>query len=280
MVIYIDVLIIANFIIGYFLLLATAILSGYTYKRKRIICAALIGAFSSLIIFWNIKSVLLGASIKIFILACCVMMAFGYKSIKKFAIQAAYYIFFNMLLTGMVVYAAQKTSVIYQNNTFFYFNISPITLVVFSLIIYGTITLCQLVKERILPRETMEISLCLERGTDIKLKAFFDTGFALKDIINNKDIILVDYNAVKNYISQDLQEMINDYFSQGISKANEKITPVFFNTISGDGNLPGIKAVSLKIKDREISSVMVAFSKLKLSENVEAIFGNDIQKQL
>lgn len=280
MVIYLDVLIVANFIIGYFLLLATAVLSGYTYSRKKIILSALLGALSSVVIFLDIKYMFLDMVIKVSILFICIVVAFGYKSAKKFTVQIMYYIFLNMLLTGMVIFASQKTDIIYQNNMFFYFDINPITLVIFSLIIYAVITVCQLVKEKISTSQTIELSVVFEADTQIKLKAFHDTGFGIKDIINNKDVILVDYSVVKNRLSDGLQKMIEEYFLKGIVQSSEKIVPIFFSTVTGEGSLPAIKAMEVLYNGKSIDNILLALSKNPLSENVEAIFGNDINKQL
>ena len=65
MVVYVDVLIITNFTISYFLLLTAALLSGYTYKRKRIILSAATGAVFCLYIFVDINIIFVDILIKI-----------------------------------------------------------------------------------------------------------------------------------------------------------------------------------------------------------------------
>ncbi|MEG0020976.1 MAG: sigma-E processing peptidase SpoIIGA, partial [Oscillospiraceae bacterium] len=126
--------------------------------------------------------------------------------------------------------------------------------------------------------ETMEATFSVEKDVYIKVQAFYDTGFALKDVINNKDVILVDYKKVKDRLPENLQETLERYFLKGITQTDEKVTPIFFSTISGDGSLPGIKALDVKINNKSIDNVMLAFSQNALTENVNAIFGSDIKK--
>ena len=56
--------------------------------------------------------------------------------------------------------------------------------------------------------------------------------------------------------------------------------PVFFNTITGEGIIPSLKAEKIIIEGTVINNVLIGFVNNKLSENVTAIFGTDIKKQL
>lgn len=57
MIVYVDVLIVVNFIVNYFLLLGASSASGRSINRIRIIFSAIFGALSSLIIFFPMLGV-------------------------------------------------------------------------------------------------------------------------------------------------------------------------------------------------------------------------------
>lgn len=280
MVIYVDVLLVTNFLISYFLLLAGSVLAGYTYNRKRIIVSAAAGALFCLYIFVDNKSLITDIAVKLVSLAVCSVVAFGIKDKRKTIIQSLCFVMLNMLLTGMVAAVSAKISVVYQNNMFFYFGINPVVLVASSAVIYFLILVFETVKEKISPQKLYRMDIVFKDFTIKDIPAFYDSGFKLKDIIANKDIVVVSFEKVKKYIPADLAQNISRFFGEDYTAVNCRLTPVFFSTISGGGMIPALKAECICSGEKTVKNILVAFTENELCENVAAIFGTAIKKQL
>lgn len=280
MIIYVDVLIITNFIITYFLLIASAVLSGYTYNRKKIALAAVAGAVCCMYIFIQQESFVADMLIKLFSLVICSSIAYGFVNIRKTAIQSICFAFLNMLLTGIVIAVSFKSTKIYENNMFYYFSINPVILVLFSLAIYLTITMFEFFKNKISPQQIYCIDIFFSNFSITGICAFYDSGFKVKDIISNKDIIIVEFRKVEEYLPLALKNDICNFFREDYENIREKFIPVFFSTISGKGMIPAIKAEYILTEGKKTENIIVGFSENTLGEDIQAIFGTDIKKQL
>lgn len=280
MVIYVDVLLIVNFIITYYLLLSASLLSGYTHNKKRVIISSATGAIFCLYIFVDINSSFADIAFKIISLFICSVIAFGIKDKKKLAIQMLCYLFLNTMLSGLIYLLSQKSTAIYQNNLFYYFSINPVLLVVSAMVIYLSIMIFELVKDKVSPQKTISMDIFFDSFSITDLSAFHDSGFKLKDIISNKDIVIVSLEKTKEKLPYMLTEDIAYFLKGNYTDVKTAFTPVFFNTLSGSGILPALKCSCILAEGKRIKNILVAFTDNQLSENVEAIFGNDIKKQL
>lgn len=280
MVIYVDVLLVTNFLISYFLLIGSSLLTGYTYSRKRILISSIVGAFFCLYIFVEFDNNVLDFLIKITSLLICILIAYGIKNKRAFVMQSICYVFLNMLITGITMGLSFKSSVVLQKNMFFYFDINPILLVLSSCLIYFFILVFQLIRERVTPQEIYSIDIIFKDFTLKSLQSFYDTGFKVKDIIANRDVILVSFDKVKENIPINISTTIQNYFEGIYNDTNISIIPIFLNTIQGGGMIPALKSEFIIIDDKKVENIMVAFTKNELCENVTAIFGTDIKRQL
>lgn len=280
MVIYIDILLITNFLISYFLLLGSAVLSGYTFNRKNIVFSAIIGAFSCLYILCNQQAWFLNLIYKIFTLFICSVAAFGFANKRRLFIQMAVYIFLNMLLTGITAAVGLKSNIVYGNNMFYYISINPVTLVLSSAVIYILITVFEIVKDKISPQKLYMLDVIFKDFTVVGIPAFYDSGFKIKDIVSNNDVIIVSSEKIQEKIPQKLYGQIKGFIREEFSEVEHNFTPVFFSTLSGGGMLPAVKAEYINVNGKKINNILVAFTDNSLSENVTAIFGTDIRKQL
>lgn len=99
MKIYIDVLLIFNFVIDLLLLLSVAV----TLKRKisiyRVVCGAFIGSFSILLLFFNFNNIEL-LILKFLVSIMMVIITFQFKSIKYFIKNISHLYLASMILGG------------------------------------------------------------------------------------------------------------------------------------------------------------------------------------
>ena len=279
MVIYIDVLIITNFLISYFLLMASSVLSEYTYTRSRIIASAFVGALCCLYIFADSSTCFVNFIFKSLSLVVCSVIAFGIKDKKKLIIQMVCYFILNMLLTGAVYIISFRSTVVYQNNMFCYFSINPVILVTSSAAIYVLILVFELVKEKISPQKIYYMDIYFKNFSLKKVAAFYDSGFRLKDIISNNDVVIIGYEKVKDSLPYEIKNNLHHFFAASYNKLDSGFIPVFFSTLSGEGMIPAIKCEYVLIENTKIKNILVAFTEKELGENVTALFGTDIRKQ-
>jgi len=53
-----------------------------------------------------------------------------------------------------------------------------------------------------------------------------------------------------------------------------------FTTLSGNGMLPALKGQYIMVENKRIDNILIAFTKDTLTENIDAIFGAGIKRQL
>ncbi len=282
MVVYVDVLIIINFIINYFLLKITQIFSLTQYNKKRLILSALIGAIFSLGIFLNINSLFFTLLIKLISLCLCVILAFGYINKYYFFKNILAFLLANFLLIGFLIFL-QDNAVIYLKNYMIYFNINPLLLIFSIIFVFTIINIFNIFFRENLKVDDLKATIFIN-NTSFKVKAFYDTGFKIKDIINNKSVMLIDYNFAKEFLGTQVNNDITAFFLHGESRGNTKITPIFYSTINGEGLLPAIKIDKMILSDEkrqgQVKNVLLAFSKEDLSNEVQLILGKEILRIL
>ena len=138
MVLYIDILIILNLFIDYFLLLSSAVLLKRNIKRLRLIFAAILGSLSSLFIFLPTISPIITVLIKLMIGFCLVLVAFGYKSKIVFIKTVLLFFAENLIFIGVMfcLWMFVSPPGMLWKNGITYIAISPIILISGSIIAY------------------------------------------------------------------------------------------------------------------------------------------------
>lgn len=280
LIVYVDVLIIVNFIVTYFLLVASAVFSGYTYSRTRVFISAVLGALACLYIFVPNDSLFTDISVKTLSLAVCSIVAFWKGKLKNYLLHTICFVVLNVLITGVVLSIAEKSRIIYQNNMFWYIDINPVVLVTASVFIYITAVLLSSARESIGAAAVLMADIFFDNFKFENITAFYDSGLKIKDVVSNKDIVLVSYEKTKEKMPETVSNDIKDFFREKYTDIKTAFVPVFFNTISGSGMIPAVRAEKIEIKNREIKNVLVAFVQDDFSENVTMIYGTGIKKQI
>lgn len=280
MIVYVDVLLAVNGVITYFLLLTSALISGYTYNRKRIIAAAAVGALFCLYIFADTESGLINFFFKLSSLCICSVIAFGFKNKRKLAVQSVFFAALNMLLTGIIIFLSGINNTFIENNLFYYLDINPLLLVTVSVVIYLLLFLYELTKDGFSSSKKYVIDIYLESCAIKNVTGFYDSGFNIKDIISNKDVIILSAERIKEKLSCNLYNDIVNFDMEKYEDVKITFTPVFYSTVNGKGILPAVKAEYIIVNKTKIENVLVAFTLNELSENIEAIFGKYIKRQI
>ena len=148
--IYLDVLIVLNIYVNYFLLRATAKFTHTPLKTIRCIISSVIGSLFSLTILLPAGNFLIPLAIKLGAAVVIVGMAFGIKDKKHTLKLILYFYIVNFIFGGvvMLLYITFKPSFMAFNNSYFYVDFSLLSLVIFTAVAYFAVTAVRRLMDR------------------------------------------------------------------------------------------------------------------------------------
>ena len=272
LVIYADILVILNFLVDYFLLLAASHFLSGNVKTYRILLSALLGGASSLYIFLPEINLIIDFLFKIFILLVMSFVAFGLVSIKRYIKSVLIFAAVNCGYTGimMAVWYLFKPNGMLVNNSVVYFNISPVVLVTLTVVGYVVFTFLNYVfskTSKLAEKCTVKVTA---DGKTVELSAIVDTGNSIKDVFGMGEIIVVDRKSIELLFE-------NIAFSE---KLDNRYRAIPCGTVSGGGLLEGYRCDSGIIKSEhrtvKLSKPVLAVSKTNLPDDYSAIVNPDI----
>lgn len=206
MTVYADILVLLNFLVDYFLLALTARLLRREIRFIRQLAAAFFGGLFSLTIFLPEPPFLLRIVLQVG--SCGVITAIAALSRKPrpflrfaavfFAVSCGYAggmlaLWHLLHPNGMVIH-----------NSVVYFNISPLFLILFSVVSYFIILLVRGLLERsAATAKRCRITLFAD-AKQIDVCAIADTGNSLEDVFGISEVIIVDFAAAKALLGDDL----------------------------------------------------------------------------
>lgn len=284
-VIYLDVLLLVNFLAGYFLLLATGLLSGCSASLPRLVLASSLAALFSLILFAPELPYPVQLIYKFLSGACIILAAFGFRSLPRFLCALFWYVMFNLLLAGLALLVILQTNlpILQTNNLSVYLRISPLLL----LILAGLCCLCVEIILRILPRrkETpksigLELELC---GTKVCLRAMLDTGCHLNDPITCLPVLLISFPDAETRLPGPVREFLSSWFDGAPPSeppAGLRLRLIPCTTAQDSSLLPGFSVGRIGLISScgvlPLDRTAVAFSRQSFgSDSYEALYGSD-----
>ena len=189
-VIYLDVLLLVNFVVGAAFLLAAGLLCGACCSPLRLVGGAGAAAVSSLALLaptapWPLALTYKGTSA-----ALCVAAAYGWQGARNTARLTAWFVLLNLTLTGALFLPGAAC-----NNLSFYLPVSP------GLLLASTAGVCGVVEGvlHVLGRSGpacfgAELSVA---GQVVPLSVFCDTGFHVQEPLSGRAVVLVRFGAVR-----------------------------------------------------------------------------------
>lgn len=242
MIIYIDLVLIINFIIDFLLLLTVNVALKRHSKIKRIILGAILGGISLLSLFIPFNSISLSIS-KFIIGLIMVLVSFGYKNLRYTFYNLLYLFMCSIILGGFLYFLQVQFS--YNNDGFvFYYEGLAINyifiFVITPLILYVFIKSIKVLKE--VKNYYYKVTIIFSNEFNLCITGFLDTGNKLVDPITNKPIILLNKKLVKG-------------------KFNIR-SPMYvpYNALNNHGLLECVKPKKLYIDDIELRNYLVGFS--------------------
>lgn len=253
--IYIDVLICINLIINYFILLASGKFTKAPPKQYRIILGALFGAICSLIILMPELNFFINFFSKIIIAAIIILITYGYKNRKFFIKNICVFFLISFCYCGLMIGVwfifTPKGMVI--NNSVVYFNISPIIMIISTVICYFVLRIIS----KISGRENPSIEICkieiYQDGKSALLYGKIDTGNSLTEPFSNMPVIVVNKKAVEKILPAAVLIYLNCCDTKKIYNENDGIRLIPFNSVGGKGILPAFIPEKIIINKEEVS---------------------------
>lgn len=192
--IYIDVLIILNIYVNYFLIRMTARLTHSPVSFKRCVISAVYGSLYSLLILAPQLNTYLNIIIKLFAVVTIIIIAFGFHGKKRTIINIISFLTANFILAGTVyaVYSWLRPEFIHFNNSYFYIDFSLLLLVVTTAVMYFLVYITGNFLDRT-PDGTDCYSVIIKYGKSIvTLDGLADTGNSLTDFFSGCPVIVCD----------------------------------------------------------------------------------------
>ena len=184
MTIYIDLLLILNFIYDFLLLMTVSVTLKRNVKIKRLLLGAFIGSISTFIIFLPIQKYL-SLLLKILTSIIMIIVTYKYKDIKYFFNNIIYLYMSSVILAGFIYFLKIE----FNNLSYI------IILIIAPLILYLYIKEQKKLKKIV--NYYKKVIITLKNNKVLELNGFIDSGNKLKDPITNKYIILINKKRLK-----------------------------------------------------------------------------------
>ncbi len=274
LIIYADVLIVLNAYVDYILILSTEKIFKAEVRLYRRLLGAFTGALTSLVIFLPIKTEFVSFLLGIISAMLISSVSFGLKNIRimlkccfvMYALSCAY--------CGIMLLLWQLTQIngIIINNNIVYFNISPLFLILSTVVCYAVISFISklLSRRRSIPACTVDITLgdkCLS------LKAMVDTGNTLHDSLSGLPVIIIDNQSGLNLLGVDLNDIDTDTLIM-LDLNGFRLIPC--SSAVGKACLPAFRPDSLMLcvnNEYSFLKAYVAVSQAMLADGFSAIVG-------
>ena len=270
LVVYIDVLIILNLYINYFLLRTSALFLRRNVSPKKIVWAALLGALGSLIILAPTLPFYITCPYKILLGAAMVLIAFGRQKFKDFLICELFFLLVGFLFGGILtaIWTFFSPSGMLLNNGVCFFNIPIAALVSLTMGAYFLMKLVKLLSDKCKRR------ICTVRITqynaEISLRGLCDTGCEVRDVFTGKPVIICDFEKATAILPDEIIEYLS-----GNSQNLEKIRLIPCRTVSSSTVIPVFKAQNVIIDGKQ-ADALVGVSKERIGDDVDCIFNPKI----
>ncbi len=276
-------LLVVNLIIDYFLIKATVFFTGSNTSKVRVLLGSCFAASTSLLILLPTLGVL-SVLIKVAVAFLISLITFGFKGLRVFLKNTVYYFIVSFLFAGLILIINISFSPenLATNNLTFYFDISPIFLIISVLGFYLVLSVLELLFKKPYEKpELVEVELSILKNKQT-FKAFVDTGNKLQDPSLGKPVMIAKKELAQKFMPKHLAEdVVNSKIGEIEQKSESgiKIRIIPYSALGKSGLLLGVVAdycLILGKKGNKIYSPVVTFSDIPETEfNNSAIIGTD-----
>lgn len=274
-VIYLDELLLTNFLAAAALLLCAGLLCARQCSGLRLALGSACAAASSLGI---LLPPLPEAAVLLYkVLTCCAAVAavYGLPGVRNFLRLCVWYVLLNLLLCGAVILPGVQSA-----NLCVYLPLSPGRLLLCCGVVFAAVRGILFCFGRAGPQSFAAV-LELEDAA-LPVQAFCDTGFSVQDPLTGQAVVLVYYPAVRSALPSELRGFLDGYFSSGAPPQpmlHVRLVPC--TTITGHCVLPAVPAKALRCGRHRVQQVLAAFCQPDTPpEHWTLLLGSELAAQL
>ena len=233
MTVYLDVLIIVNIYITYFILKAAARLLHIKYRFFRLAAGAVFGGFSSLAavlsldFFWALL-------LKTALMLITVLIAFGFGGGSRLLTATALCTGISILICGAALLIRELSGggIIGAAGGYPYLDISALTLVGATAAVYGAVSLFRRFLDK--PTADSRVELIIEYGGNrAEIEAFPDSGNGLCDFLSGTPVIICKAAPLEKLLPENIKKLISS--GEYDLNAVKGIRLIPCNTVKGSG---------------------------------------------
>lgn len=258
--IYLDIVLLENFIMNYIILFSTAIISKSKVKYWKIGMASLIaGLYSILNYLWNLGN-LESLLVKFLISVMIVLIGFESRKLKVIFKQLILFYLVSFTFGGisfMLLFLINPANVVFENGLLV--GIYPVKVTIIGGILGAIVisVVSYLIRDRMRTKSMLCDLEIFYKGKYQRLKTMIDTGNLLKEPISQTDVIIVEKNSLRTIISDDILDHIDDIIQgKWLGSRDDiyayKLKVIPFSSLGNEnGLLIGFKPDYIKILDEE-----------------------------
>lgn len=264
--VYIDTLLCVNLFIDYVILFAERKLLKINSKSLRLLPASVLAAITVLGVFLPFYTRLFSVFYRIITGVLIVFTAYGKSNIKSFLIRVLTYIGLSISLAGvvMLVWMVFKPQSVLVFNDAIYFDISPVMLIVCTILTFISMCIYERLKEKLHPKIKVHKVTVFTDRSEYSFDSMVDTGCSLKEPFSGLPVIITE------------KELL-----EGKEIKKEKLRLVPYNTLSGEGILKAFKPEKIYIDGKELKSgCYIGISEGKLRNETKSLMGKEISEGL
>lgn len=255
MIVYADVLICFNTVITYFILLAVKAVNRNKTKIIKVVLASLIGGFSSLYILLPQQNIFVEIMVKFILSGIITIVAFGFDCFKKFIRSLFFFFSISFIYAGFMLgfFYLLKPNGMVINNGVVYFQISPVILVVASVLFYYIMIFFKQFFSKKDEYAKNKIITLVYKNKEYIINCMVDSGDTIKDPMGLCEVVILDKINAQKIIGKEFCEMVLNF----AVTEDIMLRVIPYKTINGDGLLPAIKIDFAIVDEQKKSNVLV-----------------------
>lgn len=262
MKVYIDIVLILNFVFDFILLSSVNYILKRDVKMYRLILSSLFGEVSLLLLFVKMNNILF-LIVKIIISFMMIFICFGYRDGKYYFKNILYFYLVSMLLGGAIEFLDNQFS--YSNNGLV-FTDNGLGISYSIVLIIGIFLYFKYVKSFSSLKNNYsyyyKCKIFIDDINVVEVNAFLDTGNKLTIPYLGKSIVLIDEDIVRN-----------------IDISNPIYVP--YNSLNNHGLLECYKCLKLEIEGKSYNKFLLGLSKEKFyMDGIDCIINNSVMEGL
>lgn len=282
-VIYVDVLVILNLIITFFLLLATELFTKEKGKRWRVFLGALAGGIYSLQVFLPEMGTLLNILSRTFAGAVIAYISFGFKTYKRFIKLCLVFLAVTFLFAGLMIglWILFAPSGMLINNSVVYFGLSLPVLIASTALCYVISLVFSKIIMRNKPQSTIYDFILEVDGKRAEGRGMLDTGNTLCESFSGYPVVVCTYDFLEKLFPESSRSFfsgnITEIGGEDVWQRRQRLVP--YSTVTEKGVLPAFRPDRLILKNSVSTDkvyVAVISYKKHINESFDMLLGPNL----